>query len=131
MMSAVLQQAQKLYKKVYIIEFVILIIAFFILSLFDTPLAYAFSIGYLVIFISSAIVIYFAFFYAKKRAEPIKITLFYSLEAIKFLFAILLIVISIKYLVVNNVFTFFIGFFIALALNSLLPFILNIFKQRN
>ncbi|WP_439234603.1 ATP synthase subunit I [Lonepinella koalarum] len=128
-MSAVLQRAQKLYKKVYLIEIVVLIAIFGILFLYNNDFAYAFSIGFLVIFVPSVFVIYIAFFV--KKGKPIDITLFYRLEAIKFLFAIILIVISIKYLITNNILVFFIGFFVALALNSLLPFILNIFKQRN
>ncbi|WP_439257477.1 ATP synthase subunit I [Lonepinella sp. BR2271] len=130
-MSAVLQQAQNLYKKVYIAELTVLMIAFLLLCYFDKPMAYAFSFGYLVVLIPSFVVMFLALSYAKKNNKPIKTTLFYSLEAIKFLFVMLLIVISIKYLITNNQFTFFVGFFVAILLNSLLPLVLNIFKQRH
>ena len=54
-----------------------------------------------------------------------KLTALYRGEAIKFVLTILLIIMAFKWLLVTYFIVFFTGFFVALMLNNIIPFLLN------
>ncbi|TYA28542.1 ATP synthase subunit I [Aggregatibacter actinomycetemcomitans] len=123
-MSIVLAQARAKYKKsIYIEFFVGLVLSSIIALLANTESAVDFCLGFFAAFIPFFIFVYVVFYRNQDLSK--KLTALYRGEAIKFVLTILLIIFSFKWLSVTYFIVFFTGFFTALMLNNIIPFLLN------
>lgn len=122
-MSRVLTQAVTKYKTSIYIEFFIgLVLGSIVILLLDIQSAVDFFLGFFSAFIPFSIFVYVVFYRNQHLSK--KLSAFYRAEALKFTCTIVLIIISFKWLAVEHFITFFAGFFIALILNNLVPFLL-------
>ncbi|WP_109078314.1 ATP synthase subunit I [Aggregatibacter kilianii] len=123
-MSRVLAQARAKYKKSIFIEFFIGLVSSSVIALLsNAQSAVDFCLGFSSAFIPFCIFVYVVFY--RKQDLSKKLTALYRGEAIKFILTILIIVISFKWLSVTYFIVFFTGFFAALMLNNIIPFLLN------
>ena len=116
-MSKVLTQAKNRYQKAIIIESVCLVVFGVFLAIWQGESAVDFSLGFI-----SAFIPFCAF---RKQDFSTKLTAFYRGEALKFMLTIVLVGVSFKWLAISHFILFFVGFFTALALNNVIPFLLN------
>lgn len=124
-MSKVLQQAKQHYKKALLAEFLLFILFFLSLVCWQWQQARDFALGFWAVFLPFGLFVYFVFFSKSKLST--KISTFYWAEAMKFGLTIILIILAFKVFVVTQFVLFFIGFFLALVLNNLVPFMLRKF----
>ena len=82
-----------------------------------------FSLGFISAFVPFCAFAYIVFF--RKQDFSTKLTAFYRGEALKFMLTIVLVGVSFKWLAISHFILFFVGFFTALALNNVIPFLLN------
>lgn len=122
-MSKVVAQAITRYKKAILIEFCTMAIISGFLFIWQQKSAVDFSLGFLSALIPFGLFIYTAFFHTQHFAK--KLTALYRAETLKFTCTIVLIVISFKCLNVTHFISFFVGFFVALIMNNLVPFLLH------
>lgn len=123
-MSRVLAQARAKYKKAILIElFFVVVLGSVIALLSDTQSAVDFYLGFFSAFIPFCVFVYVVFYCNQNLSK--KLTALYRGEAIKFVLTILLIIMAFKWLLVTYFIVFFIGFFVALMLNNIIPFLLN------
>lgn len=122
-MSRVLTQTKNRYKKTILIEIGIILILSVLLAFWNRKSAVDFSLGFLGAFLPFCFFVYVVFY--RKQHLSTKLTALYRGEAIKFILTILFIAVSFKWLGVSRFFLFFAGFFMALVLNNLVPFLLK------
>lgn len=119
-MSAVINKAKQHYRKALKMELGIFILLAFCVSVWNLNVGLSFLNGAVAIFIPHCLFVYWIFF-RKSAKHPNKMTAFYRGEGIKWLAAILLIVVSFKFVSNLHYIAFFIGYFVALCLNVGLP----------
>ncbi len=122
-MSRILSQAKKNYRKAIIIESLLLVVFYLLIYGWQRQSAVDFGYGFLSAFLPFCTFIFIVFY--RKQNFSTKLTALYKGEAIKFVLTIVFISISFKYFSVTNFIIFFSGFFIALMLNNLVPFLLR------
>ncbi|RDE94515.1 ATP F0F1 synthase subunit I [Aggregatibacter aphrophilus] len=122
-MSQVLTQAKNRYQKAILLEMGFILIFGALMSIWQWKSAVDFCLGFFSAFLPFCAFIYLIFY--RKQNLSTKLTALYRGEAIKFILTILFIVVSFKWLGVSQFFLFFTGFFMALVLNNLVPFLLN------
>lgn len=126
-MSAIIKQVKKKYKIALSIELFIFIVIFAILTASQSIRAVSFLLGSLAIFVPYCMFVFFMFF--KKREKTHQLKVFYRGGAIKFICTIIFIVVAFKSFPTINYVVFFMGYFLALLLNNLLPIMVaKIFK---
>ncbi|HHF4335824.1 ATP synthase subunit I [Haemophilus influenzae] len=122
-MSRILSHAKKNYRKAIIIESLLLVVFYLLIYGWQRQSAVDFGYGFLSAFLPFCTFIFIVFY--RKQNFSTKLTAIYKGEAIKFVLTIVFISISFKYFSVTNFIIFFSGFFIALMLNNLVPFLLR------
>ena len=122
-MSRILSHAKKNYRKAIVIESLLLVVFYLLIYGWQRQSAVDFSYGFLSAFLPFCTFIFIIFY--RKQNFSTKLTALYKGEAIKFVLTIVFISISFKYFSVTNFIIFFSGFFIALMLNNLVPFLLR------
>lgn len=122
-MSAVLQQAQNLYKKVIFVEGVILVSISLLLLFYSITQGVSFLLGGIASLLPFCVFVYWVFF--KKSQHHNKMRDFYCGEGLKWLFTIVLFVVILKSYANLSVVFFFAGYFCFLLCNSLLPIVLK------
>ena len=122
-MSQVLTQAKKRYQKAILLEMGFILIFGALMSIWQWKSAVDFCLGFFSAFLPFCAFIDLIFY--RNQNLSTKLTALYRGEAIKFILTILFIVVSFKWLGVSQFFLFFTGFFMALVLNNLVPFLLN------
>ena len=123
-MSRVLAQARAKYKKAILIElFFVVVLGSVIALLSDTQSAVDFCLGFFSAFIPFCVFVYVVFYCNQNLSK--KLTALYRGEAVKFALTILCIIAAFKGFHVSEFILFFAGFFVALVLNNVVPFLLN------
>ena len=123
-MSRVLAQARAKYKKAILIElFFVVVLGSVIALLSNAQSVVDFCLGFFSAFIPFCVFVYVVFYCNQNLSK--KLTTLYRGEAIKFVLTILLIIMAFKWLLVTYFIVFFTGFFVALMLNNIIPFLLN------
>lgn len=122
-MSRIVQQAKIQYQKAIQIEIVIMLLLACFFAFGQMKNALDFLLGFLSALLPFGVFVYIVFY--RKQYLSAKLTALYRGEAIKFLLTIILIIASFKWFLVTNFVIFFSGFFIALMLNNLIPFLLR------
>ncbi|MDO5054236.1 MAG: ATP synthase subunit I [Pasteurella oralis] len=123
-MSRVIAQAKKKYKRSLTIESLILLITALILMSWQWQIAASFYLGAMAIFLPYCVFVFLVFF-RKKQQFSNKITYFYYGEGIKFLLTIVCIIAIFKLFSSMQPIAFFSGYFIAIVLNNILPFLVD------
>ena len=124
-MSKVLTQAKNQYQKAMIIESVCLVVFGLLVALWQGESAVDFSLGFICAFVPFCVFAYIVFF--GKQDFSTKLTALYRGEAMKFMLTIVLVSVFFKWFYISHFILFFIGFFVALVLNNIIPFLLNRF----
>lgn len=124
-MSAVIGKTKRKYQIALSIELLIFIVAFFILFLWQKNNAISFLLGSFAVFIPHCLFVFIVFFINKKNTH--RLMAFYQGGAIKFVCTIILIVVAFKFFTLINYIIFFIGYFLGLLFNNLLPFMVSKF----
>lgn len=123
-MSAVINRTKQHYRKALKSESLIIFALFALLMVWKGNPSLSFLAGCLAIFLPYCLFVYWIFF--KKTAKnQSKMTAFYRGEAIKWLTTIALIILSFYLLPSFKVIWFFVGYFVTLLLNNLIPFVLS------
>ncbi|OOF53267.1 ATP synthase subunit I [Rodentibacter trehalosifermentans] len=122
-MSRIVQQAKIQYRKAIQIELVIMLLVACFFAFWQLKNALDFLLGFLSALLPFSVFVYIVFY--RKQNLSAKLTALYRGEAVKFILTILLIIASFKLFSVTNFVIFFGGFFIALMLNNLIPFLLR------
>ncbi|OOF60029.1 ATP synthase subunit I [Rodentibacter myodis] len=120
-MSRIIQQAKTQYRKAIQIEVVIMLLFACFFAFWQIKNALDFLLGFLSALIPFGVFVYIVFY----RNLPAKLTALYKGEAIKFVLTMLFIIASFKWFFVTHFVIFFSGFFMALMLNNLVPFLLR------
>ncbi|SPY34175.1 ATP synthase subunit I [Pasteurella canis] len=123
-MSRVIAQAKKKYKISIIAECFILLITALVLMSWQWQTAISFYLGAMAIFLPYCVFVFLVFF-RKKQQFSNKITYFYYGEGIKFLLTIVCIIATFKFFSSMQPIAFFSGYFIAIILNNILPFLVD------
>ncbi|MGC6405934.1 ATP synthase subunit I [Bisgaard Taxon 45] len=123
-MSQVIDQARKKYKMTLWVELGVLLTSFVCLIGYNWLIGISFLLGALAIAIPHSLFVWFVFF-TKKQQISNKLTTFYRGEAVKFISTIFFIVLAFKLVDSIHVIAFFIGYFITIVLNNLLPFLVS------
>ena len=124
-MSKVLAQAKNRYKKAMMIESVCLVVFGLLVALWQGKGAVDFGLGFICAFVPFCAFAYIVFF--RKQDFSTKLTALYRGEAMKFMLTIVLVSVFFKWFYISHFILFFIGFFVALVLNNIIPFLLNRF----
>lgn len=120
-MSAVLNQTKKNYKYALSIEFILMILcAVSLLVVGQGNTFFSFILGSFASFLPYCCFVYWVFF-RKFAKNANKMTAFYRGEGIKWLATIVLIVVSFKAYSSLDIKWFFIGYFVFLLLNIIVP----------
>lgn len=122
-MSAVINRAKQRYLKAMKWEIIVILVCFAGIIAVQRELNFSFLAGAISSFLPHCVFVYWVFFKSAKNQQ--KMTAFYWGEAMKWIVAILLIILSFIFLPQLNVLVFFAGYFLALLLNILLPVVLN------
>ncbi|QUC05886.1 ATP synthase subunit I [Aggregatibacter sp. oral taxon 513] len=122
-MSRVLTQTKNRYKKTMLTEIGIILVLSVLLAFWNGKSAVDFGLGFLCAFLPFCFFVYVVFY--RKQNLSTKLTALYRGEIVKFILTIILISVAFKWLVIKEFILFFIGFFMALMLNNLIPFLLN------
>ncbi|AAK03571.1 ATP synthase subunit I [Pasteurella multocida] len=123
-MSKVIYQAKKQYKIALGIELGVLLASLICLLGYQWQVAISFILGSSAIFIPHCLFVWFVFF-TKKQQFSNKLTTFYGGEAVKFISTIFLIVLAFKLFNSMHFIAFFVGYFITIVLNNILPFFIS------
>ena len=107
------------------IELICLVVFGLFVALWQGESAVDFSLGFISAFVPFCAFAYIVFF--RKQDFSTKLTAFYRGEALKFILTIVLVGVSFEWLSISHFILFFIGFFVALVLNNIIPFLLNRF----
>ncbi|OOS00473.1 hypothetical protein B0186_06430 [Canicola haemoglobinophilus] len=121
-MSAVLKQTQKKYKISLLVEIVIFIVVLVFFSADNYIVFLSFLFGSLSVFVPYCVFVWLMFFVKQEYENTLK--MFYYGELVKFILTICIVVFIFKTFMVNFI-VFFIGYFITLLLNNLLPFMVS------
>ncbi|MDG2939172.1 ATP synthase subunit I [Bisgaard Taxon 10/6] len=122
-MSRVIGQARQQYKKALIVELGGLMFFFLLLCLWQWKSAVSFGLGFLSAFLPFAVFVLIVFF--RKATYSTGMTAFYRGEAIKFGLTVICIIACFKLFATMNFIVFFMGYFVALILNNLLPVLIG------
>lgn len=122
-MSAVINRAKQRYLKAMKWEIGVILACFVGLIALQRELNFSFLAGAISSFLPHCVFVYWVFFKSAKNQQ--KMTAFYWGEAMKWIVAILLIILSFIFLPQLKVLVFFAGYFLALLLNIILPVMLN------
>ncbi|MGC6408935.1 ATP synthase subunit I [Bisgaard Taxon 45] len=123
-MSQVIDRARKKYKMTLWVELGVLLTSFVCLIGYKWLIGVSFLLGALAIAIPHGLFVWLVFF-TKKQQISNKLTTFYRGEAVKFISTIFFIVLAFKLVDSMHVIAFFIGYFITIVLNNLLPFLVS------
>ncbi|MGC6248901.1 ATP synthase subunit I [Bisgaard Taxon 45] len=123
-MSQVIDRARKKYKMTLWVELGVLLTSFVCLIGYKWLIGVSFLLGALAIAIPHGLFVWLVFF-TKKQQTLNKLTTFYRGEAVKFISTIFFIVLAFKLVDSMHVIAFFIGYFITIVLNNLLPFLVS------
>ncbi|MFQ1014471.1 ATP synthase subunit I [Avibacterium paragallinarum] len=121
-MSAIIKQTKKQYLIALSIELLVMLVIFWFLWALQQS-AVSFLLGFLASFVPYALFVWVMFFFQQKKNNPL--TRFYRGGAIKFVCTIIFIVVAFKMVITMNYMVFFTGYFFALLLNNLLPFMVS------
>lgn len=106
------------------VELGVLLTSFVCLIGYKWLIGVSFLLGALAIAIPHGLFVWLVFF-TKKQQISNKLTTFYRGEAVKFISTIFFIVLAFKLVDSMHVIAFFIGYFITIVLNNLLPFLVS------
>ncbi|MBF0751955.1 MULTISPECIES: ATP synthase subunit I [unclassified Pasteurella] len=120
-MSRIVQQAKTQYRKAIQIEIAIMLLLACFFAFWQIRNSLDFLLGFLSALLPFSVFVYIVFY--RKQYLSAKLTALYRGEAIKFVLTIILIIASLKWFFVTNFVIFFSGFFMALMLNNLIPFL--------
>ncbi|WP_018651457.1 ATP synthase subunit I [Actinobacillus capsulatus] len=123
-MSAVINKAKQHYRKALTIEFGVIFVAAIVLAVLNVNQGLAFLGGSLASFLPHVLFVYWIFFKESAKNQS-KMTAFYRGEGLKWLATIMLIVASLKFIPELHLVLFFVGYFVALLLNNVIPFVLS------
>ncbi|AUI66726.1 MULTISPECIES: ATP synthase subunit I [Glaesserella] len=124
-MSAVLKQTKQLYKKTLVIECILLVAVTAVVGVgLGIERSISVLLGEVAALLPHCVFVYWVFF-RQSVNYPHKMTAFYRGEGLKWLTAIVVIVVALKSYGAMHYFSFFCGFFFILLCNSLLPIILK------
>ncbi|HDL5698665.1 ATP synthase subunit I [Mannheimia glucosida] len=123
-MSAVINKAKSQYKQALKTEFFILCLLVVGLSCWKMNLDFSFLGGALASFLPHLVFVYWIFF-KKSAKNQSKMTAFYRGEGMKWLVTIILVIGCFKLIPNLDFVWFFVGYFIALFLNNMIPFVLS------
>ncbi|MDP8034122.1 ATP synthase subunit I [Pasteurella atlantica] len=123
-MSAVINQAKQTYLKAIRITLYILIVSSISISVVKFNSLSSYILGTVAGFIPHCLFTYWVFF-RKSSQEKQQITVFYTGEAIKWLVTIVLLILIFKFYLKIDVIVFFLGYFLILICNSLVPFVIK------
>lgn len=123
-MSAVINQAKQHYVKALKIEVMLLLL--FSLGLFFWQANWGVSLlaGSFAAYLPFGLFVYWVFFKKSAKSQS-KMTAFYWGEGVKWITTILLLIFSLKGIPDLHILSFFAGYFLALLLNNLIPFVLS------
>lgn len=122
-MSAVIKKTKKIYQITLFVEMITFFLVFsLLLMMTNKDIACSFLLGSLAIFIPHCLFT-FMFFFTKQEYNK-KLTTFYRGEIVKFVVTIILLI-SIFLFIPINVIAFFSGYFVAILLNNLYPFVIS------
>ena len=107
------------------IESVCLVVFGLLVALWQGKGAVDFGLGFICAFVPFCVFTYIVFF--GKQDFSTKLTALYRGEAMKFMLTIVLVSVFFKWFYISHFILFFIGFFVALVLNNIIPFLLNRF----
>lgn len=122
-MSAVINRAKQQHLKAIKWEMGLIIFITFFLYFIKGMASFSFLAGALSSFLPHCAFVYWIFFKSAKNQQ--KVTAFYRSEGIKWLVAILLITASFTLVPNLQLLFYFVGYFLALCLNIMLPIMLN------
>ncbi|WP_443091747.1 ATP synthase subunit I [Basfia succiniciproducens] len=120
-MSRIIGQAKRKYKKTFVSEFGLFMFFCLILLPWQWQSAVSFGLGFLSAFLPFVVFVLMVFF--RKQIYSNQMTMFYRGEAIKFALTIIFVILCFKLFILMNFIVFFIGYFVALILNNVLPLI--------
>ena len=123
-MSAVINRAKSQYKQALKVEFFLLCVFALGVSLWKMNFNFSFLGGALASFLPHLVFVYWVFF-KKSAKNQSKMTAFYRGEGMKWLVTIILVLGCFKLIPALDVVLFFVGYFIALFLNNMIPFVLS------
>ncbi|MDP8079455.1 ATP synthase subunit I [Phocoenobacter skyensis] len=123
-MSAVINQAKQTYLKAIKITLYVLVVVAIGVGIVRFNSLPSYILGTIASFIPHCLFTYWVFF---RTASPKKqqITVFYMGEAIKWLATIVLLILVFKFYLKIDVIIFFLGYFLILICNSLVPFVVK------
>ncbi|WGE31706.1 ATP synthase subunit I [Actinobacillus genomosp. 2] len=123
-MSAVINKAKQHYIRVLKTEILLLLIIFGVFIVWRGIDGISFISGAISSFLPHCVFVYWIFFKKTTRKQA-KMADFYRGEGIKWLTAILLVILCFKLLPSLHIVFFFVGYLVALFLNNVIPFILS------
>lgn len=121
-MSAIIQRAKKSYQKILKIEVGILVGALLVAGGLGADMR-SFLLGALAGFLPQCLFVYWIF--RSTRHQTQQLGAFYKAEGLKWALAVILLVIVLTSYVALSSAVFFVGYFLAILLNSLLPIFFN------
>lgn len=127
-MSAVINKAKSQYRRALGIEVGVILAFAFFLFLYKGNITISFIAGTVSSFVPHAIFVYWVFF-RNSAKDRTNMTAFYRGEGLKWLATILLIVGCFKLVFPMDFVWFFMGYFIVLLLNNMIPFLLSRFTH--
>ncbi|AAP95027.1 F0F1 ATP synthase subunit I [[Haemophilus] ducreyi] len=123
-MSAVINKAKQHYLMALKLESGILFAIFCMLLILEGSLSFSWLGGCLASFLPYCLFVYWIFF-KKSAKNQSKMAAFYRGEGLKWLATILLVVAAFKLIPELHRVLFFVGYFVALLLNNVIPFVLQ------
>lgn len=123
-MSTVINQAKQHYVKALKIEIMLLLLFSLGLFLWQANFGCSLLAGGFAAYLPFGLFVYWVFFKKSAKAQS-KMTAFYWGEGLKWVATILLLIISLKWIPDLHILSFFAGYFVALLLNNLIPFVLS------
>lgn len=131
-MSAVINKAKQDYLRAIKIALAIFLLSAVVVFMIQSNSVLPFILGGSVNLIAHCVFVYWIFYFSAKKTQ--QLTAFYKGEALKWAVTIILFIVMLKtnsatYSTMNFL-VFFLGFFLMLMCNSLLPFVLAGLKQK-
>lgn len=123
-MSAVLDKNKKLYSKVFIVEFALLLIGYALFALLQPALSLSFVLGALIAWLPQLVLVMYVFYLRADSPIADKANVLYQGEGIKVALMIILLLLVFINIELNPI-VFFAGYFCFILLNNLLPFVLG------
>ncbi|MGV6988061.1 ATP synthase subunit I [Testudinibacter sp. P80/BLE/0925] len=123
-MSAVLDKNKKLYSKVFIIEFALILIGYALFYLLQSALSLSFLLGSVIAWLPQMVFAVYVFYLQADSPIANKAKILYRGEGIKIALMIILLLLVFINIELNPI-VFFAGYFCFILLNNLLPFVLG------